>query len=209
MNCADPQSPLADKSDPLPRRCGACGYPLGFPPQGNCPECGAAYSADYIVLAGWGSKGRETLANAHPRRLIAVMLVAGGFFLLNGLLQLVFRHYVGGLANWCIFLVLVSAFLWRQRRLLSQFDLPSFVHLSRRGAGQRDGPGRVMLVPWSRAGRPTLVSIGGDKYRLEVPERIVGSWTMPRPRVAIELQCSLQQAEHLRALLISLRSGDS
>ena len=105
-------------------------------------------------------------------------------------------------------LVLISAFLWRRRRILLEFDLPCFVHLSRGGAGQRDGPGHVALVPWSRAGRPTLVPVGGDKYRLEIPERIIGSWTMPRPCVAIELQCSPQQAESLRAMMVRWRAGE-
>lgn len=193
-------------------RCPGCGYSLtGLPPDGVCPECGAGYAADDVVLAGWACGSQASLATGSPRSVI--VWVAFGLLnmthpLLNGLLR----------GWWTFFIVMASAWLgltalviWLRCR--SPAAGPIEVHFSRAGFRQVDGPEalfRPEYTPWEKVDSVEITPVRGchrgDRRRVRA-RRQVPWWKLSVDPLYAEVSCTPPQAEALRERITAWRAG--
>ncbi len=159
-NCPDMPDPLRVQ------RCPDCGYMLcGLPAEGICPECGAAYEPEMIVLYGW----EHGLAPEHRRWL---------------------RWVQAGLHYWWILYVPFAVWLWpwtqiSKRPSVTQVAVmlglaiplviavwdalrdrpartpaPVQLRLTPKGFAMREGIGPAPIRPWLRQ-----MDIGLDEIR--------------------------------------------
>ena len=189
--------------NPYPPTCGECGYSLtGLPANGTCPECGVAHDADLLILPGWGSGSRETIANAPPDRVArvglgaVVALIAITVFISSSHRIIRYFFIVGLVAA-------IALQFFRRWRLTTDYSATCHARLSASGFGQRDGFGPVILVPWRHVTDYEISLVSGGRRHLriaaEIPEEDV---------VSIELVCSLEQAAWLVEAIVRYRRED-
>ncbi len=187
--------PTTDLAPPLiTPHCGQCGYRLeGLPAEGRCPECGESYHPDRIVIAGWGSEGKETGLNGPPERAGKLF-----FYFIAGSLLIAATEFVRGRAWDGIFYlfwfaVIAAVGMYNRWRLISDYVVGAHARIFPEGFAQRDGFGPCKLHPWSTAGRVTLEPAANGRYSLRITSSTV--WTLP---VSIEFECDEAKAARLR-----------
>jgi hypothetical protein len=189
----------------ITRFCGECGYRLqGLPSEGACPECGTAYDSDRIVIAGWGSGRRASVANAPPDRLVIVLLLSVLYLLVLGVYRLIRRRPYEALISFVWAAIFAGLEILNRRRVHGGGDIPCHARLYPTGFGQRDGFGPCDLHPWSTADKIILEPTSNGRYRIEITSKTVA--VVP---VAIEFECTDQQAEWLRAAIERFRKPNS
>jgi hypothetical protein len=190
-------------SSRLTPSCGECGYRLeGLAAEGDCPECGAVYHPERIVIVGWGIGPLESTSNAPPDRFGHMMAVTVSFFVAVALFEFIRRRLDRGIAA-LAWAALTTAFEWFGRWYShAGADPTCHARIFPEGFGQRNGFGKCGLKRWRTAGRVTLGPTSNGRYRLQIPSNA----TILTP-VSIEFECSKLQAVWLRGVIDGFRKG--
>jgi hypothetical protein len=159
------------------QRCGRCGYLLrGLPEEGRCPECGAGYGPDVLVL--WGEHGRWAASAYGPsyrwrwerRRWLKVGQQVVWLWAMGMVVVFVvsdkrwpMRAFGAGL------LALLAATEWQLLRSWHGWQ----VRLTAAGYGRRAGDGNVGLRPCGKDLEIDLRRVASDFNVLTIRHLLV------------------------------------
>jgi len=185
--------------------CIQCGYSLqGLPDVGACPECGAAYDQETVVLHGWARGSHANLGNASPRIVLWISMPLALFVAAYLML-----FFAGHRTPWPLLfpMVMVSLMLWRRWTSTSSTVLQ--VHLNRTGCVEIDRTAlrvRQDFTPWTKLDRIEIEPLDGERHWLRIGKHPNWFGLAPRLTVDAEVQCTPEQAAALRARIDAWRT---
>lgn len=184
--------------------CAACGYLLeGLAPVGTCPECGAAYERDVIVLRGFGTGHHSDVSTARPWVAFIAAVVGAG------VISSLATDWLGGGRRDLFDLLFAAAVLaylvWALWKRWTT-DMPGLVQvrLGPDGVCQIDNPTPARQAarkptPWRDITGVSVESTGVHRLRLRlVCEPSIWHWKGIRIPVDADLSCTPEQDAALR-----------
>ena len=200
MSHTDPANPLRLTA------CIECGYSLqGLPDGGACPECGAAYDQETVVLHGWARGSHANIGNASPRIVLWFSIPLALFVSAFVMLALA-RQRVPW--PWVIPVLMIGLMLWRRRTGTSSTVLE--VHLNPTGCVEIDRTAlrvRREFTPWTMLDRIEIEPLDPERRRLRIGRYPNWFGLAPRLTVDAEVRCTQEQAAALRARIDGWRAA--
>ena len=203
VSMGEPQAPPGDlAASHFTPYCGQCGYCLeGLPGEGLCPECGAPHRTAQIIIAGWGSGGKETGLNAPPERATKLFLLFTGGMLLIAATDLLRGRIWDGVFYLIWFGVILAVGMYNRWRLTSDYPTGAHARIFPEGFAQRNLFGPCNLHPWNTAAGFTLEPVSSTRYLLRIASKTI--WTVP---VSIEFDCDASKAAWLTDVISRFRN---
>jgi hypothetical protein len=161
----------------LPGHCGTCSYHLqGLPAEGRCPECGAPYGPDILII--WGNAGERKRFPLRIEITIFIVWLMGALVVTASAKS----FYAFGLIG-------IMGLFWGFR--IARGWRGWQVRLSPLGYGMRWSAGEMTLRPWNKDDEIDLRKMSRTNYLFTVRH-------LYSLRISLTFECSDMRANELR-----------